>query len=530
LAIKDLRECLQLLEEKGLLYRIKSCVNKDTELMPLVRWQYRGLPEEGRKAFLFENVTDASGKKYSAQVAVCVLGASRTVYATAMGVAPEEIVPQWLKGLASPVLPRLVDRAEAPVKEEIHQGEELAREGLEEFPIPISTPGYDPAPYLTAPYWVTRDPETGVRNVGTYRAMVKGRATTGVFVHPAQHIGIHWTKCKKLGKPLEAALVVGGPPVVGMVSVAKIPYGVDEFAIAGGIGGAPIELVKCETVDLEVPARAEIVCEGEITMDYVEPEGPFGEFTGYMGARQMNPIFKIKCLTHRRNPVYQAFLSQFPPSESSLIRGISFEAILYKLLKYDCNIPGVLGVAFHEGSGSWAYCIIQLEKQNPSQPWQALNAAVAFDPTIGKIIIAVDEDINPRDPDAVNWALSYRMQPHLDLRVTTGKASMLDLSAAPPGSPEEEARFPKPRGTSAVLIDATRKWDYPPVSLPQKVFMEKAREIWNKEGLSPLVPKNPWHGYTLGYWSGENESEARLAVQGLYHQNIARLSEGGRKI
>ena len=532
MAYRDMRETLAALEENGLLYRVKTPVNKDTELMPMVRWQFRGLPEEQRKAFLFENVYDSRGRQYDIPVVVGLLGGSRQVFACGMECETEEIMERLAAGQRNPIQPSMIGKEEAPCKQVILTGGELqgADGGLYRFPIPISTPGYDPAPFITSPYVITKDPETGIRNVGTYRMMLKGSSKTGMFMHTTQHLGRHWLKYKEMGKPMPCAVVIGTVPAIGMVSATKIPYGVDELSVAGGFMGRPVELVPCETVDLEVPAQAEIVLEGFVTTDVKEPEAPFGEFTGYMGARQMHPIFHITCITHRREPIYQAFLSQFPPSESSKLRQITFEAIYYKTLKYDCNIPAVLDVAFHESGGSRNYIVIQMKKRTPAEPWQALHAAAALDSITGKIIIAVDEDIDPREPEAVNWALSFGMQPKRDISIVEHKASMIDPSAAPPGSPEEEAIFPKPSGASAVLIDATRKWDYPPVSLPKRQFMERARELWEQEGLPPLQPRNPWYGYDLGYWSHELDEEARLAVLGEYDRIGDKLREQAKKV
>jgi 4-hydroxy-3-polyprenylbenzoate decarboxylase len=272
------------------------------------------------------------------------------------------------------------------------------------------------------------------------------------------------------------------------------------------------------------------VIEGTISTEYVEPEAPFGELTGYMGERVMFPNFEVKCITHRKDPIYQSFISQFPPSESSKIRKLSREGSYFKLLKYDCNIPGILDVVFHEGSGSTTIVIIQMKKTNNAQPWQALNSAIGFDPRFGKIIIAVDDDINPHNIDAVMWALAYRFQPHLDLRITQCRYSALDPSSAPMDSPLEERLFPSPRGNSALLIDATRKWPYPPTSLPGREFMERAKKIWEEEGLPELIPQDPWYGVSLGYWTKENEEEAVLAVEGEYYRTAEKLAKQKIKV
>ena len=530
---RDLRDFISLLEETGNLHRISARIEKNTELMPLVRWQYQGLPDGQRKAFLFDNVTDPQGRSYDCSVAVGVLGASREIYKMALGLeeksGPGEVAERWNRALSHPIASRIVKTG--PVKEVILKGREVSRPegGLLRFPVPISNPGFDGGPFLTAPYVVTKDPDTGIPNVGTYRCMIKGPNKTGVSVSPAQHVGIHFHKCKERKVPLQAAIVLGCSPAIGLASVAKVGYDRDEYAVAGAIAGAPIPLVCCETVDLEVPATAEIAIEGEIPTDYLEPEGPFGEFTGYMGGQMMNGVFIVKCITHRKHPILQMF-TEGVPSESGVMRKIGFESTLYKLLKYDCNIPTVMDVTLHESSGSRKYVVIRMKKTNPAQPWQALQAAVALDPSHGKILVTVDEDIDPEDADSVNWAISFRMQPHRDVKITTHKFAGLDPSAAPPGSPVTEARFPSPSGCSAIMIDATRKWPYPPVALPAKKYMEAAKQKWEKLGLPPLQPKMPWYGYSLGYWGEEDEENAELAIQGNYEKIAARLQKKAVKL
>ena len=525
---KDLREYLARLEKSGLLFRIREPIDKDRHLMPLAIWQYHGLKSDERKAFLFENVTDGSGRKYQGAVAVGLLGASKKIYSLAVDAAPERIQEKWLRALSRPIPARKVRTG--PVKEVILKGKALEKSGgLEALPLPISNPGFDGAPFFTAPFCVTRDPETRKINIGTYRMMLKGRKKSGISCPPAQHIGIHFHKAREMGKPLEMAVILGAAPAIGLTSVSKIPYGMEEYAVAGALAGRAIALVRCETVDLEVPARAEIVLEGEIPTDYAEPEGPFGEYTGYMGGKMLNRVFNVKCITHRHDPILQMF-NEGIPSESSLMRKLSYEAVVWKFLHRDCNIPGVLKVSFHEWGGSWKYCVIQMKRTTPAQPWQALMAASAFDPNLGKVVVVVDEDIDPDDADAVNWALSFRMQPQRDSRVITHKYAALDPSAAPPGSPVEEARFPSPSGCSALLMDATRKWPSPPVALPKKEYMERAKKIWEELELPALTPKTPWHGYSLGRWSKENEEEAEMAARGEYEEVAQRLARAGTKI
>ncbi len=526
---KDLRDYLKTLEAKGLLRRVSRPVNKDTELHPLVRLQFRGLPEEQRTAWLFEQVTDVKGKKYSMPVVAAAIAGSRYIYALGMQCKPEEISEKWFQAQLHPVKPVLVNSA--PVYGEVHSGENLLEHGgLGEFPIPISTPGYDNAPFITQVYWVTKDPETGVRNVGTYRAQVKSPTRTGIMLHHArQHLAVHWNKCRKLGVPLQAAMVIGGSPCVGYVAVANLPYG-DEFDIAGGIAGQPIELVKCKTVDLEVPANAEVVFEGEFPTDEVEPEGPFGEAIGYIGHRQISPYFTIKCIAHRKDAIWQAFVSQFPPSESSKLRQVGREANIYRRLKHDLNISSVTRVAVHEASTSNYLVVIQMDQPERADVWRALEVA-GESINNGKLCIAVDVDIDPYDADAVNWAMGLRMNPQRDTRIFPQPGSNQDMSLIPPEEMEKkDPRFKDMPQGYRLLIDATMKWPYPPVSLPKKEFMEKALKMWKEEGLPELKLKEPWYGYDLGFWPDEYEEQARLALEGEHYKTGEVLASRRSKV
>ena len=522
----DIREHIAALESKGKLVRIKRKIIKETELMPLVRWQFRGLPEERRKAFLFENVVDITGKKYDIPVLVASHAASRQVYAIGMMCKPNEIDEKLVRAQLHPIKPKRVEYG--PVHEEVHLGDKLLEHGgLEELPIPISTPGFDNGPYLSAGNWVSKDPETGIYNVGNYRAMVKSKTRLGIFCQPMQHIRIQWNKCKKKGVPLQAAIAIGVSPNVGYVAVTKIPYGVSEYDVAGGIAGEPLELVRCKTVDIEVPATAEIVIEGELPTDSLEREAPFGEYTGYMGMEEIGPYLNVTCITHRKNPIYNAFISQFPPSESSKLREIGESANIYKFLKYDSNLSNVLEVVQHECGSSTQYCVIRLKKVDPDQVWKALNLTVEhYHSPTPKFVIAVDDDIDANDLESVVWAMSWRVQPHRDVRIVEGKSFPLDPSEHPP----EKREILPPGSNSALLMDATRKWSYPPVSLPKREFMERAKQIWEEENLPQLTPKVPWYGYPLGYWTDELAEEAELALKGEHYRTGEKFANNRHKI
>lgn len=341
---------------------------------------------------------------------------------------------------------------------------------------------------------------------------MKAPGWLGLHALESQHLHIHMDKCRALGRPLEVAIAVGAPPAAGACAAAKIPYGVDEMAVAGALAGEPLEMAHCETVDLDVPAASEIVIEGVVDPDRLEAEGPHGESRGYMFERCWAYAFAPTCISHRRNPIVQVFLSQYPPSESSLIRRVSNEAMALGLLRNQLGVRCVRDVAFPESVGAYDICVVRLASPKRDEVWRALYGIAAL-LRLGKIAIAVDEDIDPHDADSVYFALATRMQPHRDVQIIQGKTVAAEMVAGPTW-----ADLPTPRLSSGMLIDATMKWPLPPTALPGKDYMEKALELWNELGLPPLAPRRPWFGSPLGFWSTEHDAEARQAAEGRYFE------------
>lgn len=513
----DLREYLAMLDARGLLATIAAPVNKDTELVPLVRLQFRGLPAEQRRGFHFTNVTDGRGRAFDGSVAIATFAASREIYDLAVGVAgpggaggtgPSTAGQAWARALEHPIEPRLVETG--PCKENVLTGDALGDAGVDAFPHPVSTPGFDPAPFLTAGCWVTRDVEDGTYNVGTYRGMIKGPRKIGLQMDtPSQHIAIHLAKARRAGRTLEVAIVIGVTPAVALSSVQKLPYGFSEYALAGGLMGRPLDVVRAETVDIDVPAHAEIVIEGYIDPEDLEPEGPFGEASGYMGPKTMSPYVHVTAITHRSAPVVQAFISEYPPSESTLMRKIGFENVYTRFLRRSCNIASVTKVTFYESASVNMIIAISLADPTAGQAWQAMYAVAGYEPSMGKVIIALDDDVDPENLESVWWALSYRFQPHRDVKVLEGRVARLDPSAPNvPGQPAPAA--------SALLIDATRGGPYPPTSLPSRQRMTEAGALWRELGLPPLTLRAPWFGTEFGAWGEDDRARARRAEAGDY--------------
>src|ERR1700690_2747744 len=329
---RDLHEHLQVLQKRGLVRTIERPIDKDSELHPLVRWQFvGGLDEDNRKAFLFTNITDGLGRKYDIPVVVGAIAANPEIYSIGMDAKVEDIQAKWDHAIAHPIAPRLVN--EAVCHEVVIEGKELQGEGhgLDRLPIPVSTPGFDSAPTLTATNVITRDPETGIQNMGTYRAALK--APDRLVVRMATRVGgaggyQHYLKHQKRGdKTMPCAIVLGCPPYVAFLGPQKLPLDTDEMAIAGGLAGAPINVVRARTVDLMVPAEAELVIEGLIDTEYVEPEAPFGESHGHIALEEFNMPMRVTAITHRRNAILPSYISQVAPSESSVIKRVSYEPL-----------------------------------------------------------------------------------------------------------------------------------------------------------------------------------------------------------
>jgi UbiD family decarboxylase len=505
----DFQDHLARLEAAGLLLRIDRPINKDTELHPLVRWQFQGgLHEDARRAFLFSNVIDGQGRRYDVPVAIGALAASARIYAVGMGRPVEEIGEAWMAAIANPIAP--VETTAPRCQEVVIKGDALRKPdgGLKLLPVPISTPGYDAAPYLTATLCITQDPETGIRNMGTYRAALK--ATDRLGVRMAARIGgaggyQHWQKYRKLKKPMPIAIVVGAAPVVMFTGPQKLPIDCDEMAVAGGLAGAPICIAKAATVDLDVPADAEFVVEGLIDPELLEPEGPFGESHGHVALEGYNMSMQVTAITHKRKPVWASILSEVTPSESSVMKRVAYEPRYLAHLRDTLGIKGVRRFVMHEPLTNLRKVVfVQFAAGTPrTEIWRALQGAATLQADIGKYVIAVSEDIDPDNPDAVFWSLAYRANPIEDMHVIPYRAA---------------GHGPKSGGAhddASLLIDATQKEPDPPISLPKREYMERARVIWQELGLPPLAPpRQPWHGYSLGDWDSIWDTYAERAVEG----------------
>ncbi|HEY7999081.1 MAG TPA: UbiD family decarboxylase [Pseudolabrys sp.] len=508
----DFQEHLRRLEARGLVTRIDHAIDKDSELHPLVRWQFQGgLAEEQRRAFLFTSVVDGAGRRYDIPVAVGALGASPEIYAAGMGKPVEDIGEAWTHAVAHPIAPVVV--TSPACQEVITKGDDLLKpgEGLAHLPVPISTPGFDSAPYLTATLCITRDPETGVQNMGTYRGALKAQDRLGVRMssRPGGAGGyLHWRKYQKRKEAMPCAIVIGCAPVVLFTGPQKLAIDLDEMAVAGGLAGAPIRIAKAATVDLHIPADAEIVIEGLIDSELLEPEGPFGESHGHVALEDFNMSMRVTAITHKRKPVFVSIISQVTPSESSVMKKVAFEPMFLSHLRDQLGVRGIKRVAMHEPFTNLRKVIfLQFARGTArTEVWRGLQGASSLRADCGKICIAVSEDIDPANADAIFWSLAYRSDPGIDVKIMPYRSA----GHGPKSSKRED---------STILIDATLKGDMPPLALPKQEFMERALTLWKELNLPPITPQAPWHGYSLGDWDEHYDIYARRAVEGRWAES-----------
>ena len=509
----DLQHHLRDLEAQGLLLRIDRPINKDTELHPLVRLQFLGgMQADERRAFLFTNVTDSRGRKYEMPVVVGALAASPRIYAIGMGKKVEEIGASWLHAIQQPIPPVRV--SDAICQEVVITGDALKQKGggLAALPVPISTPGFDAAPYLTATLCTTRDPETGVQNMGMYRAALK--ATDRLAVRMVARAGgaggyIHWLKYRDLKKPMEIAIVIGAAPVIEFTGPQKLAIDVDEMAVAGGLAGQAIPIVRCVSIDIDVPANSEIVIEGVIDTSVLEPEAPFGESNGYVALEAFNMPMRVTAITHRKKAVFASIISQVTPSKSSAIKVVAYEPLYLSHLRDTLGVRGIKRVVMHEAlTNLRPVLFLQFAHGTArTEVWRGLQGASNFTAGVGKICIAVSEDIDPNNTDAILWSMAYRSNPIEDVHITPYRRGV------------QGAVYSGRQSDSAMLIDATLKQKMPPLALPAREFMDGARRIWDELGLPPLTLRQPWHGYTLGDWTETWETFARRAIAGDWEIN-----------
>src|SRR5712671_1854893 len=501
-AYGDLRGWIDALRAQGELHEINAEVDWNIELGTIMRLAQG--PGTGR-ALLFNNIKAYNKpKSRGRRVFGSALNNNRRI-AMMLGLPPDtharELVKIGRTILQENIPPRIVKTGAC--KENVVTGKDI---NVEDFPVPYWN-RLDGGRYLiTYAGVVTKDPTSGVMNVGIYRGMIGGKDRIPILMWRAQHIGHHVTAWQQAGhKEMPIAVAIGWEPSLGFVAGSPVPKGLCEYDVIGAIRGAPVELVKCETVDLHVPASAEIVIEGYLQLDPAKftMEGPFAEFTGYLaGDKSPKPTIRVTAITHRNDPILRGCIEGSLPgsfSENAICSSIMRAATAWSVLER-AGVPGITDVwcpPVHAGIN----LLIQMKQSYRGQAKQAANAIWGSSAAHVryKHITVVDEDIDIHDYAAVDWAVAYRVNAGEDDVVIMPSTFGAGLDP----STRRRDRNPNLFGTgkwNRVLIDATMNLDYdpdpdlggarfPPTVWPDKDDIDKAHARWTELGLGK--PKAP---------------------------------------
>ena len=438
MAYKDLREFIKELEKRGLLKRVTAPVDPELEIAEI----NDRVVKAGGPALIFENpkgsrvpcAVNLFGSYERMKLALEVEDLD-DIGARMLEFLEPEIPSNLIEKLkALPKLKRLADFIpkhvkSGPCKEVVIRQEQNQNPTLDAYPI-LKTWPMDGGRFITLPMVFTRDPETGERNCGMYRMQVFDGRTTGMHWHMHKDGARHYRKAARLGKRLDVAVVIGSDPASMYSATAPLPEGIDEMLFAGFLRGAPVELVKCETSDIEVPANSEIVLEGYCEPGEMRLEGPFGDHTGYYSLADMYPVFHITCITSRKDPIYPATIVGKPPMEDCYIAKAT-ERIFLPLIKkqlpeiVDMNLP--LEGVFHN------MAIVSIDKRYPGHARKVMYALWGMGQlSFVKMIIVVDGWVNVQDTSEVLWRLGNNTDPKRDVVIVEGPLDCLEHASAIP--------------------------------------------------------------------------------------------------
>ena len=422
--IDDLRSQLEAVEAWGDLVRIRKEVSPRFELPGICK------KLEANKAVLFEKVQGHS------MPVVVGLDNNRSRIARVLGTDDFGFTPRYLEAIRNPLPPKVV--SDGPVKEV-----KITRNLDLEKMLPVITHyEKDGGPYITAGVVIAEDKKNQIRNISYHRLQITGKDEIRLLIQP-RHLWKLYTEKEKEEKPLEVAVAIGldvSIRLAGATWGSLIPLGFDELSIAGALRKKAVEIVRGETVDVMVPARAEMILEGEILPRLRRTEGPFAEFTGTYGEVWENPVLQIKAITHRKDPIYQDLLTFTP--EHHLLLAIPYEPVVYQAVK--TYVPGTKAVHVTPSSCGKFHAVICIRKEHPGDGKDAILAGLYSIRDI-KLVTVVDEDVDPYNPREVEWAMATRFQADRDLVVIAGaKGNELDPSC------------PQMALTAKMGIDATK--------------------------------------------------------------------------
>jgi len=480
MAYQDLRDFMTDLQQQGLLKKVETEVDPILEITQVTD----RVSKKGGPAIWFNNVkgspypmvTNLFGSYYRMSMAFGVENLDQVGQAIAELIQPPEMpggLMEKLKALPklaelSSFMPKIVRKG--PCQEVIE-----SNPSLDELPILQCWPE-DGGRFITLPLVFTKDPETRKRNVGMYRMHVFDSRTTGMHWHMHKDGAYHFARRHGKGERMEVAVALGGDPATIYSATAPLPRGIDELTFAGFLRKQPVELVKCKTVDLEVPAHAEFVLEGYVDPGETRLEGPFGDHTGYYSLADYYPVFHLTCITRRKDPIYPATIVGKPPMEDCYM-GKATERIFLPLLKMqlpeivDMNLPW---------EGVFHNCVVvSIDKRYPGHAKKVMHALWGMGQMMfSKMIIVVDKDVDVQEMSTVWWKVFNNIDARRDVTIVDGPLDALDHAS------------PLPHYGAKMGIDATKKWpgeghnrEWPDEIMMDKAIVELVERRWEEYGI-----------------------------------------------
>ncbi len=434
---QSLRGHLANLEQRGELVRIDRETDPHANVSAIGWKAYDRLGKSTR----FTNLGGFPGWHVVSQIV-----ADRRKWAIALGLEEDELVPTLVDRIGKRVAPVEVGASEAPVKEVVRLGKDA---DLTRLPA-LWHAENDPGPYIASGMAIIRDPDTGIRNMSIHRQQITGPDATGFLICPRHALRIY-RKYQARSEAMPVAMVVGAHPAFYYAAAFTSAYGLDELEIAGSLLDDPVRLVRCETVDLEVPAEAELVIEGEVLPEGMVDEGPFGEATGTYAMEGATEIFRVRAITHRREPVFYAMQCGAPMTDTQSITATCIETVV---TDHIANVEGGLDLRDVRclGIAGLMALVVKLHPRVEGQAKTALMAALSSPYLHPKVAIAVDDDIDAGDLRQVFWSLTTRVDAGRDVvKIPNTRIWSLDnVSDIVPGM------SPMYRIGTKVIIDATR--------------------------------------------------------------------------
>ncbi|MBO8125724.1 MAG: menaquinone biosynthesis decarboxylase [Firmicutes bacterium] len=448
---KDLTEFVQRLESEGELVRITAQVDPELEITEIAD---RVMKSRG-PALLFENV-----KGSEMPVLINAFGSEKRM-AMALGLKELDEITDEIRGFIKmavegdnesllgklKALPKLAELAKLfpkTVSKALCQEVVMSEPDLTKLPILKCWPG-DGGRYITLPLVFTKDPTTGKQNCGMYRLQIFDKNTTGMHWHIHKDGAANYRKAEATQGRFPVAVAIGGDPALTYAATAPLPGGVDEMLLAGFLRKKPVEMVQCKTVDLKVPASADIILEG-----YVEPgerrvEGPFGDHTGFYSLADEYPVFHVTCITHRKNPIYLTTIVGVPPMEDAYL-ALASERIFLPL--FQMQLPEVVDMHLPVAGVQHNLAIISINKQYPGHAQKVMHAVWGMGQMMyTKVVLVVDADVDVRNYAQVAWKTLNNVDPGRDITIVKGPVETLDHAS------------PLPKFGTKMGIDATRKWE-----------------------------------------------------------------------